>query len=220
VRTRNVPLSEAEFAEWYVKFIEWVLKYSSTALCGRTRVQAGFFIRSRDEPSVLRLFKASAESQYPDGIKLGLPGPNGGSAAGLAFMLERPGVVYVPYRKTRKAWAYYWSQHLTYEMADHPVEAWTEVEGQSWFESSLSVPVYFYNRKDRATARVAGILAFSTAAPDLFEPPDYLMAECFAHLISLALSLRETTRSDGGNPPITLANPPSAPKKKARNRGK
>jgi hypothetical protein len=190
--TRKQPMSDSELVDWYGKFLDWVLEYSSSALCGRKRVHACFLIVPPDREDVLRLFKASAESGYPDGLEIPLPKQDRtGGAAGVAFMLPGPGVVYVPYRKKKQAWSHYWVP-LSYRMSRYPVEAWTEVPGQAWFESSLSVPVYFYDRECRATPRVAGILAFSTEAPDPFEPPDFLMAECFAQLISQALYLKET----------------------------
>jgi hypothetical protein len=196
VLTREQPMSKDELIDWYLNFLDWVLEYASAALCGRKRVQAGFLIKPPDRADVLRLFRASAGSDYPAGLEVPLPTrDHGGSAAGLAFTLERPGVVYVPYRKRKEAWTRCWTQRLTYNLSDHPEDAWTELKGQPWFESSLSVPVYFYDREHRTTARVAGILAFSTKAPDPFEPPDYLMAECFAHLISQALYLKDTLQN-------------------------
>ncbi len=215
VLTREQVMSETELAKWYGDFLDWLLKYSSTALCGRTEVQAAFLMRPPDREGVLRLFKTSPDCDYPSGLEVCLPGRGRTpGAAGLAFTMERPGVVYVPYRKKKQAWTFVWQPHLSYDMSDHSIEAWTEVKGQPWFESSLSVPVYFYDRENRATGRVAGILAFSSRSPDPFEPPDYLMAECFAHLLSQALFLKETMQGARRMPSDASAIDPNRQRKK------
>jgi hypothetical protein len=152
---------------------------------------------------VLVFSRMSDKSGYPADLEICLPGgasPPG--AAGLAFGLDRRAVVYVPYRKVRTAWIHEWRpQTLGFSMDRTSQEAWTEKDGQEWFESSLSVPVYFDAQPTEATRRKAGVLTFSTRAPDPFEPPDFLIAERFGYLISQALFLTETVvdQSRNGN---------------------
>jgi hypothetical protein len=199
LQVRQKTMSDAEISRWYSDFLEWVLLYSSTALGGRKSVQAAFLVKSLDREDTLRLLKTTSDSVYPRNLEVTLPTPDDrGGAAGLAFSQERPAVVYMPYRKAHNAFISFWQSDLLYNMSPYAEVVRTEDKSQPWFESSLSVPVYFYDIRTGAH-RIAGVLTFSSPVPDPFEPNDFLMAECFAHLISEALLITqaiEASRSD------------------------
>jgi hypothetical protein len=188
-----------EFRQVHEQFLDWVITRSCAALCGRKKVHGGLLVKPLDQDGFLSLDRCSVGAPYDKDLKVALPGPGRkAGAAGVAFTLGRRAVVYVRDHATRKAWKYEWKPEIKdYWMSKEPEEAWTTNLNDELFTSSLSVPVLVYGQNKSITT--VGVLVFSARAWDAFFEKDYLMAECFAHIISQALLVRRMVEQQRRN---------------------
>jgi hypothetical protein len=170
-------------------FLTGFLEITSKTLCGRKQVDAGFMVKLPGGDA-LKLVKASRRAKYPLGLEI--PLPNGAAPTGPAGVcFDRTQLVYVPKKNRKEAWPFRLvagDSGEKYEPSE-PIECWVPAPDPRLedFRSVLCVPVAVYAEKDKKNR--FGVLNFSTKARDPFLDRDFMMAECFASILSHAVAL-------------------------------
>jgi len=173
-------------------FLTGFLEITSKTLCAHKHVDAGFMVKVRNA-SVLKLVKASKRAMYPLGLEIPLPGGDAETGpAGICF--DRTQLVYMPKKKRREAWPFALVEGAAGEKYEpsEPIQCWVKAPTPKLedFRSVLCVPVAVYTQRD--TKNRFGVLNFSTSARDPFLDRDFMMAECFASILSHAVALAPT----------------------------
>jgi hypothetical protein len=176
-----------------IEFIDGFLEVACSTLCAHCRVDAGLMVKL---PGVekLRLIKSSKSARYPAGLEIPLPSgtDNESGPAGYSFSEAKLG--YVPKKSRSETWLFQVTDKNPgcYDPAS-PRVGWIKAEKKDLedFRSVLCVPTAIYRR--RGVKRRFGVLNFSTKKRDPFVDRDFMMAECFASILSQAFAI---TRED------------------------
>ena len=166
---------------------------TQTTLCGNRHVEAGFMLL-QESGEALELVRVSPNSHYPEQLVIPLPDKDkrNSGPAGLAF--ESGKLVYFPDKDWQESWLLEAKQNTKgYALSRYAVDGWiAAAPDKQDFTSGLCVPVVTYMDKGKKTV---GVLNFSTKTRDPFTDRDFLMAECYATLLSQALTFREKVRA-------------------------
>jgi hypothetical protein len=169
----------------------------------------------------LVLFKKSKNAAYYDELRIELPTGQKIDTGPAAVAFLRQLVVYMPHKKRKLGWPFKYLNQGGYEPT-LPQKGWTVgTEQLERFRSVLCVPVGIYESKSaekKIKKTSLGVLNFSTRRRDPFVDRDFLMGQCFASILALAMetyrreSRQQQKRSDGGQAPIIPGggSPPSA----------
>jgi hypothetical protein len=184
-------MSNVEAQARFDKFVDGFLTVTSKTLVGHRKADAGFLMKqqlSRLDPWLERV-NSSNPVRLPKGFTLPLPsqtvpeehcGPGG-------ICFHRGRLVYMPsVKKWKEAWPLRVNEY-TYALDGAPLNSWVKAAkpADEDFSSILCVPVGL--DKDGKTRY--GVLEFTTKAKDEFIDRDFMMAECFASILTQAAAI-------------------------------
>jgi hypothetical protein len=172
------------------RFAKGFLTITTETLCGPHKVDAGIMYKMPSNEA-LQLTEVSELAHYTKGLEIPLPteaSPKTGPA-GVSF--QQVSLVYVPHKHLKEAWPFRLivdDGKESYEPSE-PVIGWIPSSSaeEEDFESGLCVPIAVYSQKGQKTRY--GVLNFSTKANDPFMDRDFMMAECFASVLSHAVAV-------------------------------
>jgi hypothetical protein len=150
------------------------LELSGTTLCGNKKVTARLMLLVQDN---LEWTSNSKTNKIPLPTEDTDSGPAGWS-------MKTMKLAYVPDKDWKESWLFKAVQN-EYEVSPSPQSGWIDVDSTEPLHSVLCVPISVYSGSNQRTK--IGVLNFSTESRDPFVPRDFLMAECFASILSQAL---------------------------------
>jgi hypothetical protein len=187
-------MSQEEAGKRFDEFVRGFLRITSSTLCAHEEVDAGLMMKTPDRDSLRRTHVSDA-AKFKVGFEIPLPAtPDSEKKSGPGgISFHRAKLVYMPSVKKRKeAWPLALAElsdpeHETYALDGIPIVAWIddpEPKHQD-FSSMLCAPV----GKDRNGKTRYGVLEYTTEAKDPFVDRDFMMAECFASILSQAAKI-------------------------------
>jgi hypothetical protein len=187
-------MSQEQAEKRFSEFVKGFLRITSSTLCAHEKVDAGLMMKVLNRDYLKRTHVSDA-AKFDVGFEIPLPSntvPETKSGPG-GISFYRAKLVYMPSVKKRKeAWPLSLAElnkpeHETYALDGVPIQAWIEATNTEYqdFSSMLCAPV----GKDRDGKTRYGILEFTTKARDTFIDRDFMMAECFASILSQAVAI-------------------------------
>jgi hypothetical protein len=186
------------------QFLEAFLRITCNTLCGKKRVHAGLMLELKDS-NVVRLFKSTEGSRYPQELAIPIPSPGSVQETGPAGVsYDRLRIVYMPVKRWKLGWPFELirdEKGERYEPSDASY-GWIPAPepGMEQFRSVLCLPVAVYD--DRNTRRAFGVLNFSTSSFDPFVDRDFIMGECFASILAQAFAVARSEATETGDKTI------------------
>jgi hypothetical protein len=187
-------MSQEQAEKRFSEFVQGFLRITSSTLCAHKKVDAGLMMKVLNSERLRRTHVSDA-AKFDVGFEIPLPSAmvseRDSGPGGISF--HRAKLVYMPSVKKRKeAWPLSLAElskaeHETYALDGIPIPAWIKAKDPSYedFSSMLCVPV----GKDREGRTRYGVLEFTTVAKDTFVDRDFMMAECFASILSQAAAI-------------------------------
>jgi hypothetical protein len=192
-------ISKEQAQKKFDEFMKGFLRFTSKTICAHRKVDAGFLVKHPGE--ILKRNYISDTACFPIGFELPIPrniaeesrrGPG-------ALSCFRGKLVYTPsVKKYKEAWVISMNKaDGEYALDGQPVTSWVKAAKpeEEDFSSLLCLPVGL----DENGQTRYGVLELSTKAKDEFIDRDFLMAECFASILTLAAGI--TAAASSTSPP-------------------
>lgn len=184
-------MSRVDAQKSFNDFVKVFLWSASKTLCAHVTTDAGLFMKRPGE-NILERTHTSDRAPFPLHFTLKIPsdgvpeekcGPGG-------VCFHRGRLVYMPsVKKLKEAWVLQREKGI-YDVDGMPLQdCWVKADKphEENFSSILCAPVGL--KQDGKTRY--GVLEFATKAKDQFVDKDFMMAECFASVLSQAIAIAE-----------------------------
>jgi hypothetical protein len=177
-------LSDPRKQKTFEDFLTAFLNIARDSLCGKYDVAADFMLPAKDSLIIAKRAGYPQDAPTLGPLSLDPKDPDRLSAATLAFHQTK--LIYLPDIDWREAWILDRVEDEQYKLAA-PQKAWIKRQDEK-FHSVLCIPVD--GQTPDGSRKKLGVLNFTTAARDPFVNRDFIMAECFAGILSQALSFK------------------------------